>query len=662
MARDPFQNDHFLDRDFDTSYDETEAWVGALKNKEDAEQIVHERTGSTSRLRLFYLLVAAVLVLLAGRLLVLQIFNGEANKALAEGNRIRETDIRAPRGVIYDAQRKILARNVANFEVTATPSQLPRQEEKRAEIYAQLAEPLKKSAEDLKRLVEEKGLRYSQEILIADKLDRDSSVLLRVRANNLPGIRIANNPQRLYDQPEPYAHLLGYTGRVSEEDLKRNPNFQASDYVGKTGLEKVYEEELRGTNGKQRVEVNAQGQAVKELASQDAVSGKNLVLSLDPDLQKAMYDAVDNGIKSAKKGKATGGSAVALNPKNGEVLAMVSLPSFNNNAFVGGIKDNDYQVLAQDERKPLFNRPVSGEYPPGSTFKIVTATAALGEGVITPDKYLSSPPSLDIQGYKFVDWKEEGHGSVNAARALAVSSDVYFYKVSGGYGDQRGVGEEKLGDYMRQFGIGAQTGIDLPDERIGLVPTRKYKEETFNEEWYIGNTYQMGIGQGFVLATPLQVATYTATIANNGVAFKPHLVKAVENADNPDDVQKVAAQPLVNLPVEREVIKAVQDGMRQVVETGTGRELAPLPIDICGKTGSAEFANETQAHAWFTAYAPCDDPQIVVTVMIEGGGEGSDVAVPAAKRILEQFFKVTASPAPKPEVNEANRSEPPRTR
>lgn len=642
--KDPFNTDRLLGIDFDTSYEESESWQGALKNEENTEQIASERTASTGVLRFFTGAIIAVMVLLLGRLAILQVAGFDQNKALAEGNRIRETEVRAPRGVVYDAKRGLVARNTPNFEVTIVPSELPKKSEDRGTVYSKLAETLKKQPAEVAATAEAKGLRYSQPIVIADKLDRDTSVLLTTRQTDLPGVQVTNNPQRQYDKPDLYAHLLGYTGRVSEEDLKRDDRLVASDYVGKSGLESVYETELRGAAGKRRVEVNASGQAEKELAASDPVSGKNLVLSVDSDLQTVMSAAVDKGIRSSKKA-ATGGSAVALNPKTGEVLGLVSLPSFDNNKFVNGIATDDYARLRDDKRKPLFNRPVSGEYPPGSTFKLVTATAALGEGVVEPNTWLPSPPELTILGYKFPDWNPSGHGTVNATRALAVSSDVYFYKVSGGFGELKGVGEDKLGDYMRQFGIGTPSGIDLPDERTGLVPTRQYKEDTFNEDWFIGNTYQMGIGQGYVLTTPLQVAQYTAAVANKGIAYKPHLVKAVENADNPADNKTVTPEPIVRLKVDQSVLEVVQEGMRQAVETGTARELASVPIDICGKTGSAEFANETNAHAWFTAFAPCDDPQIVLTVMIEGGGEGSDVAVPAAKTIFESFFKVPAAPA-----------------
>lgn len=639
MKKDPFSNDHYLNLDFDTSYEETELWQGALKNEEDAEGIVHEKRAIGGRMRFFYIILSAIFVVLAGRLLVLQIITTDENKALAEGNRIRETDIRAPRGVIYDAKHQIIAKNTANTEVTITPVELPKKPEQRDEVYRTLADVLKKPAQDIKAAAESKGQRYGQEILIADKLDRDTSILLRIRAGDLRGVRIQENPQRQYQNPEQFAHLLGYTGRVSEDDLKLHPEFQSSDYVGKTGLEQVYEKNLRGQPGKQRSEVNASGQAIKELQSTDPVSGKSLVLSVDPDLQNTMYKAVENGIKSSKR-SATGGSAIALNPKNGEVLGMVSVPSFDNNLFVNGIKPDDYKELSEDNRKPLFNRPISGEYPPGSTFKIVTATGGLAEGVINPTKYVSSPPKITIQGYEFPDWNPAGHGSVDTVGAIAQSSDVYFYKVAGGYSDQRALGEDKLADYMRQFNIGSPSGIDLPQEKTGLVPTPKWKEDTIHEPWYIGNTYQMGIGQGFVLTTPLQVADYTAAIAGNGVAYKPHLVRAIENPDNPNDKQTIEPRPLINLKADADVVKVVQEGMRQAVKIGTAQDLRDLPIEICGKTGSAEFANETNAHAWFTAYAPCDDPQIVLTVMIEGGGEGSDVAVPAARTIFSQFFNI----------------------
>lgn len=639
MTTDPFQNEQHLSIDFDTSYEEAEQWQGALRNEEDAEQIVREKGAVEARVRFFYLALGLIFLILLARLLTLQLFNAEQNKALAEGNRIRETDTRAPRGVIYDAKHNILARNVPNVEVTITPSELSRKADERAEVYQRLGTLINRPPADIKQLAESKGPRYAQQILVADKIDRNTSILLQMRAGNLSGVRVADNPQRQYGQAEQFAHLLGYTGRVSEDDLKRHPDFQPSDYVGKLGVEQTYEQDLRGQPGKQRVEVNAAGQALKELQSTDPTSGRNLVLSVDSDLQAVMVKAVENGIRSSKRA-ATGGSAIALNPKTGAVLGMVSIPSFDNNLFVNGIKENDYKELAENSRKPLFNRPISGEYPPGSTFKIVTVTGALAEGVISPSKYLASPPKITIQGYDFKDWNPSGHGSVNAEQAIAQSSDVYFYKVSGGFTDQRALGEDKLASYMRQFNIGEPSGIDLPGEHTGLVPTPKWKEDNYQEPWYIGNTYQMGIGQGYVLTTPIEVANYTAAIAGNGVAYQPHVVGAIENADNPNDRQIIAPKPLINLKASSDVIKVVQEGMRQAVRAGTAQDLRNLPVDICGKTGSAEFANETSAHAWFTAYAPCDDPQIVLTVMIEGGGEGSDVAVPAARTIFEHFFKV----------------------
>ncbi len=646
--RDPFDTGSHLNIDFDTSHEAAEAWQDALKHDGDTTDVATERRARPARVKFFYVAMLGVIVLLAGRLTTLQIFNSDQNRALAEGNRIRETLVPAPRGVIYDGAHALVARNIPNFEVLITPSELPKKAEDRTAVYTTLAALLKKTPPEIQTTAEAKGLRYGQEILITDKLDRDTSILVSTKTSELPGVHTQDNPQRLYDRGGTYAHLLGYTGRVSEDDLKLNPDFKSADYVGKSGLESEYENTLRGTAGKRRVEVDASGQAIKELQSTDAQPGKNIVLSIDPELQNTMTTAVETGMRSTIKGnRATGGSAIALNPKNGEVLGMVSLPSFDPNKFVEGIDQKSYSALADDKQKPLFNRPISGEYPPGSTFKLVTATGALAEGAVAPGTYVASPPELVIDGFRFPDWDPAGHGSVNAVSALAQSSDVYFYKVSGGTKDQKGVGEDKLAHYMRQYNLGEKSGIDLPEERAGLVPTPKYKEDTFQEPWYIGDTYHMGIGQGFVLTTPLQVANYTAAVAMNGIAYKPHLVRATENADNPADQQVKQPEQLINLKVEPQVLKTVQEGMREAVQSskGTAKQLKDLPIDICGKTGSAEFANETAAHAWFTAYAPCNDPQIVVTVMIEGGGEGADVAVPAARTILAQYFKVPAAPS-----------------
>ncbi|HEY8108401.1 MAG TPA: penicillin-binding protein 2 [Patescibacteria group bacterium] len=646
--KDPFGTDKFLSLDFDTSYGEAEQWQGALKNEEGADTVARERSGDAARTRFFVIAILVLFLILVTRLMVLQIFGAAENAALAEGNRVRSIEIAAPRGVIYDAKGGIVARNTPNFEVRVVPIELPRQKAERERAYRTLSEPLQLSPAEVRKRAEEKGLDYGQPVLIADGLPRENSVLLRLRATDLPGVVIQNNPRRQYADTDLYAHLLGYVGKVSAEDLKKDQTLRRNDYVGKSGLERVYQGQLSGEPGERRLEVDAQGEVIKELQSNDPVPGRSVQLGIDPKLQKVMHDAVDNGIKSSRRGLASGGSAIALDPKTGTVLGMVSLPSFDNNDFVDGVSQAKYKELSGNPDKPLFNRPISGEYPPGSTFKIVTVAGALAEGVVSPDDYLASPPSIDVGGAKFVDWKEDGHGSVNAARALAVSSDVYIYKVSGGFeGESDGLGVDKLGDYMRQFGIGTPTGVDLPDEQDGLVPSPSYKKAAFDEDWYIGNTYQMGIGQGFVLATPLQVATYTAAIANDGIAYKPHLAKAFLDSANKRKRTAVEPEPLVNLKVDREVIETVQQGMRDAVDSGTAVDLKDMPVDVCGKTGSAEFANETNAHAWFTAYAPCDDPRIVLTVMIEGGGEGSDVAVPAAKRIFESFFDVQA-PSPKP--------------
>lgn len=646
---DPFKSHHSLDIDYDTSYEQTEAWQDALKN-DGSTAVATERRAKVSRVKFFYFVTLGVLLLLGGRLMTLQILNSGQNRALAEVNRIREASIPAARGVVYDTKRQIIARNEANFEVLVTPSELPRKPEERQALYATLASVLKKSPPELQTTAESKGLRYGQPILLADQIDRDTSILVRVRTANLPGIHTQDNPQRRYERPEEFAHLLGYTGRVSDDDLKKHPELSQADFVGKTGLEAVYNGVLSGQTGKRRVEVNAAGQSVKELQSTDPVPGKNLVLSVDADLQHVMADSVSKEIAASQR-HATGGSAIALNPKNGEVLGMVSLPSFDNNKFVSGIDQTSYKALAENPDKPLFNRPIAGEYPPGSTFKIVTATAGLGEGVVTPSTYLSSPPELVLDGFKFPDWNPRGHGNLTIEGALAESSDVFFYKVAGGLNDQKGVGEDKMAAYMRQYNLGALSGIDLPDEHTGLVPTPKYKQDTFHEPWYIGDTYHMGIGQGFVLTTPLQVADWTAAIAGGGIAYKPHLVKAIENADNPADAHVVKPEQLINLKTNTSVAQTIKEGMRQAVASpsGTSVGLKDLPMSVCGKTGSAEFANETRSHGWFTAFAPCDDPQIVVTVMIEGGGEGADVALPAAKSILQQFFHlpVTAVANPK---------------
>jgi len=380
------------------------------------------------------------------------------------------------------------------------------------------------------------------------------------------------------------------------------------------------------------------------LGENSPVPGKTLILNIDKDLQKILYDKLSAKLPSQKA------AAVALDPRNGQVLALVSLPGFDNNLFAHGIKPADYAKLTQDKNLPLFNRAISGTYPPGSTVKPMVASAALQEKIVDENTVIFDRGVLVIPNqfnpsinYNFYGWKAGGLGAMTIRSAIAESSDIYFYTVAGGHPNSpvKGLGAEKLAEYYRKFNLGKPTGIDIAGEKSGLVADPEWKADYFKTDailskWYLGDTYHIGIGQGDMLATPLQVAEWTATIANNGTAYVPQIFQRVVDAEG-KTVTELAPQILVNKFLEDKNIKIVQEGMRQTVTAGSGRQLSTLPITSAGKTGTSQFdgSDPRRTHAWFTAYAPYEDPQIVITVLVEAGGEGHVAAVPVVRDALK---------------------------
>jgi len=453
-------------------------------------------------------------------------------------------------------------------------------------------------------------------------------------------------PIREYPFALSSSHLLGFTGIISQDDRKilNTDLYDVNDFVGKFGLEAEYEKYLHGSNGENLVEVDATGKLLNVLGERKAIPGQTLVLNIDQELQQKLYDLMAGGNSSRK------GAAVALNPKTGAVLALVSLPGFDNNLFAHSIKKQDYQKLIQDKNLPMFNRAIAGTYPPGSTVKPMVATAALQEGVISENTVITDRGVLVIPNqynpsiaYNFYGWKLDGLGPMNVFSAIAESSDIFFYVVSGGHptSQVKGLGAEKLAEYYRKFNLGRITGIDLQGEKPGLVPdpdwkAKYYENNAVMSKWYLGDTYHIGIGQGDVLATPLQVALWTSVFANNGVGYKPTILDKVV-AGNGQTVFQAQPEIAVQGIADEKYIKIVQEGMRQTILAGSGRQLAALPVSSAGKTGTSQFdgSDPKKTHAWFTVYAPYEDPQIVITVLAEAGGEGHSVAVPVAKETLQ---------------------------
>jgi len=589
-------------------------------------------------------LLAAFLVLF-GRMFYLQVIEGGYYREFAENNRLRKQVILAPRGLILDRSGETLARNTASFNLVAVPFDLPKDDLKAQLAGLSQAIDFDAAAAEAKILAADRS--SLDPVVIAQDVPLEQSVLFETRASDFLGFSIQKVPVRDYANPESLFHVLGYAGLVTEDELEALGSGQYSgiDFTGKAGIEQVYENYLHGQNGSSQVEVDARGNLISKLGTEEPLGGNTLVLNLDKGLQDLLYKALSG---STKKRRA---AAVAINPKTGEILALVSTPGLDGAKFMRGFSGGEYKKILDDPTLPLFNRVIQGTYPPGSTVKPMVASAALQEKVIDetttyndkgvlviPNRY---DPSI---GYNFYGWKRDGLGVVDVRQAIAKSSDIFFYIVSGGYPKQDlpGLGIDKLAEYYRKFNLGRVTGIDLPGEKPGLVPDPAWKKEYFKDDpilskWYLGDTYHAGIGQGDVLVTPLQAAFWTATIANRGVGMQPQVLKKVLKGDSKEVLFEQKPQTLVDRFVDLKNIKIVQEGMRETVVSGSGRALNSLPIAAAGKTGTSQFdgSDPKRTHAWFTAYAPYEDPEIVITVLIEAGGEGSSVSVPIVRDALK---------------------------
>ena len=435
------------------------------------------------------------------------------------------------------------------------------------------------------------------------------------------------------------AHVLGYVGRISEDELSQNKDrgYHLTDYFGKSGIEKQYENDLRGKDGAKRSEVDASGKIVKLIGEIEPSPGKDLVLSIDYGLQQKMAESLQASLDKAKVKK---GAAIALNPNNGEVLAMVNLPTYDGNLFSKGISEADFKKLNEDENQPLLARAILGQYPSGSIIKPLFAAAALEEKIINRNTSILSNGGIKIGDFSFPDWKPGGHGMTNVTKAIAESVNTFFYAISGGWENIKGLGADKMKLYLEKFGLGKDSGIDLPGESIGRIPDPKWKEEAKKEPWYLGDTYHFGIGQGDLEITPIQMAKAISAIANGGTLYKPRLVKEIVDSNDKNSVKIIEPQKETENVISKENIDIVKEGMRQTVTAGSARSLNDLPVPIAGKTGTAQYgANNEHRHAWFTSFAPYPNPEIVLLILVEGGGEGSEFAAPVAKDVYKYYFK-----------------------
>jgi penicillin-binding protein 2 len=586
--------------------------------------------------------LAGVLVLVAmlavvARLVDLQIENHAHFTTLSQDNRVKIEPLPPTRGLIYDTKGVLLADNYPSFSLEITPEKV----EDLGTTIAQLRTLINIDDKDVKRFERLRTQRRRFEgVPIRFNLTQEEVARISVNSYRLPGVDVRAELVRYYPLGEYTAHVLGYVGRINEDELKRidNSDYAATNYIGKTGVEKAYEDLLHGHVGHEQVEVNARGRVLRVLESHAPTPGRDLRLFLDISLQRAAAAALGSNR----------GAVVAIDPRTGGVLAMVSRPTFDPNLFVEGINFDDYRALRDSPDNPLFNRAIRGQYPPGSTIKPFIALAGLETGVVNAGttKYCPGFYRLPGQEHKYRDWRRGGHGAVDLHKAIVQSCDVYFYDLA------HDVGIDRLDDFLAQFSFGRPTGVDVAGERGGLLPSREWKRAARNQPWYPGETLIVGIGQGSFLATPMQLATAVATLAARGRFSQPRVARASHLPGKPglDDIAAVSRQ----LPIDPRHLEQVIAAMTDVVEgnRGTARRIRTDAYRIAGKTGTAQVFTVGQKeryraqdveermrdHALFIAFAPVDDPRIAVAVIVENGGHGGSVAAPIAREVMDSYL------------------------
>lgn len=579
----------------------------------------------------FLLAMLLFLVVLGGRVFYLSVIKGSDYRAIALRNSLRALIIPAPRGIMYDVSGKPLVFNVPSVDAVCIPADVPEDDEQRLAMTRILATTLSLDEGILLEMFGKLDRRSTLPVLIKSRLTQEETLLFLSRSQELPGTNLYRTTERNYVDSLIFSHILGYEGKIKKEELATHPDYLLTDSIGKQGIEKSYEAELRGKHGFERVEVDAFGQVKKNLGKVLPIPGRDLILNIDADLQKKLFDSLQTILEKNNLKRA---AAVALDPRDGAVRALVSLPSFDNNLFASGISTDEYTALISDPSEPLFNRVVAGAYPPGSTIKPVLAVAALAEGVVDEQTQIESRGGISRGSFFFGDWKV--HGFTDIRRAIAVSSDVFFYSIGGGYGNIRGLGMDRMKKYEELFGYGAKTGIDISGEVEGLIPDATWKKEKIGERWYIGDDYHAAIGQGFVTATPLQVLNSVATIANGGTLYAPRIVSQVRSSNG--NVTAIPPRIIRQNVADPNILRIVREGMRETVTEGTAQQLRDLPVAVAGKTGTAQFGTGNKTHGWFVSFAPYENPELALIVLVEGQGEEGYNAVPVSKEVYEWYF------------------------
>lgn len=597
-----------------------------------------EKELTIEKKRMFFLTIIILIgfFIIFTRLFFLQVIKGDLYRTLSEENRIRLVRLKATRGLILDRNGEVLVKNRPYFKLSIIPEDVPDINE----ILPLLSKLINMPHNQIKKTIANSNKRSFEEITIKCDLSSQEVARLKEHQNNLPGIVVDVEAKRFYPYESLASHLLGYMGEINSKQLKSGniPNVKTGDAIGQYGLENIANNYLIGIDGGEQVEVDVEGRKSKILGYLPSIPGKNLILTIDIDLQKL--------VEKSLKGKT--GAIVAMNPKNGEILAMASHPCFNPNLFATGISIQEWNNLINDPKDPLQNRVIQAQYPPGSIFKIVIASAGLELGVIDEYTTIHCGGYINIGNWVYNCWKKNGHGDISLYDALVHSCNVYFYQVG------TKIGIDLIAQFSRRFGFNSPTGINLKGEKAGLIPDTLWKKKALKTIWYPGETASASIGQGYILVTPIQLACFISAIANGGKLYSPQIVKAITtpekkiiksfNHSNPKNI------PLkdINLPIIRDALWGV------VNENGTGARAKSLELDIAGKTGTAqivriknddkddieeeELPEELRDHAWFISFAPFEDPKIALVILIEHGGSGGSTCAPIAKEIIEGYL------------------------
>jgi penicillin-binding protein 2 len=628
----------------ETELDDDDSKTRISRVNEGELDFYRSRAMRSSAVLLFFFAV------IVARLWYLQIQQGEEYARLAENNRVRFLDIAAPRGNILDRKGREIVTNRPAFNVVWIREGNRIDEELIKKVAAILELDI---TELLARIRKMAGTPGHIPIRLAENLNWDKVALIENNRMELPGIKIEVVSQRVYHYGNLASHMIGYLGEISKEDLKAaEPDFyRPGDMLGKMGLERLREKDLRGEKGRQYMEVNALGFEQRNLKGLEPLPGNDLQLTIDVDIQ----DVAEKLMMESEYA----GAAVAVEVNTGRILMIASSPVLDLGKFIGGISSKHWKEMLDNPRHPLINKTVQGQYPPASTYKIVTALAALAEGVVNPDSTVYCPGSYRFGNRTYRCWKKNGHGTVNLKSALAESCDVYFYHVG-----QR-LGVNRIASYARHLGLGMKTGVEIEHEKPGLIPTSDWKLKRYGKPWQDGETLSIAIGQGFNLVTPLQLTMMTAAVANGGKLYKPSIIEMVRDSDG-HVIEQFQVTELDHFTGQERNLRLIKDSLVEVVhgKRGTGRKAQVPGITVAGKTGTAQVVRLKQYkhlkekdipynyrdHAWFTCFAPAEKPEIAVTVLVEHGLHGGGAAAPIAQAVMQKYF---ADRLPKADQNGA---------